>query len=210
MQEASWTTIAPFVLDMLIRIGFSVRIIMRRLPVGTSLAWLGVVLIFPFGGALIYLLLGELRLGKRRAEWAAKIHGPYEKWVKELRRSVAVDWSTLRRRMRAAKSLDRLRSGHSHFSRQPAAIARPERGGFSILLSPTSRPPHTPATPSYYIRNLGGRADDVAEAVLRAAGRGVKCRMRSMRSAAAVFSAAIWPPGYAREVLRSGRPCPAD
>ena len=132
MQEASWTTIAPFVLDILLRIGFAVRIIMRRLPVGTSLAWLGVVLIFPFGGAVIYLLLGELRLGKRRAEWAAKIHGPYEKWIKELRRSVYVDWSALGAECEAPQPLDRLRGGHPHLSRQPAAIARPERGGLLL------------------------------------------------------------------------------
>ncbi len=59
-------TLAFVIADWMIRIGLSVRVIMRRLPVGVSLAWLAVILVFPYLGALLYLLFGELRLGRRR------------------------------------------------------------------------------------------------------------------------------------------------
>ena len=76
MVPASLTALVVLVADLLIRVGLSARVIMRRRPVGVSLAWLTIILIFPFAGAAIYLLFGELRLGRRRAVNAARIHGP--------------------------------------------------------------------------------------------------------------------------------------
>ena len=95
MIPASLTALAILVADLLIRVGLSVRVIMRRRPVGVSLAWLTIILIFPFAGAAIYLLFGELRLGRRRADYAARIHGPYQRWLGDLRGRSHVDWSTV-------------------------------------------------------------------------------------------------------------------
>ncbi|HEX4150498.1 MAG TPA: hypothetical protein VHY20_15980, partial [Pirellulales bacterium] len=77
MPHPGWITTLVFIVDLLIRLGFSVRVIMRRLPVGTSLAWLTVILIFPFGGTLVYLYLGEYRLGHRRTRRIAAVQ---EQW----------------------------------------------------------------------------------------------------------------------------------
>ena len=93
MVPASLTALAVLVADLLIRVGLSVRVIMRRRPVGVSLAWLTIILIFPFAGAAIYLLFGELRLGRRRADYAARIHDPYQRWLGDLRGRSHVDWS---------------------------------------------------------------------------------------------------------------------
>lgn len=48
-------------------IGISVRVIMKRPAPGVAMAWLFLVAIFPYGGAIIYLLIGERRIGRRRA-----------------------------------------------------------------------------------------------------------------------------------------------
>ena len=45
----------------------SVRVIMRRPANGIALAWLFLVAVLPFAGAMIYLLVGERRVGLRRA-----------------------------------------------------------------------------------------------------------------------------------------------
>src|SRR5262249_49470720 len=71
MDTAHWLTHSIFILDLIIRVGLSLRVIKRRLPVGVSLAWLAIILIFPFVGAVIYLLVGEYRLGRHRARRAA-------------------------------------------------------------------------------------------------------------------------------------------
>ena len=70
-ENAHWVAHAVVLADLLIRVALSVRVIMRRLPVGVALAWLAVVLVFPFAGAFLYLLVGEYRLGRRRAQRAA-------------------------------------------------------------------------------------------------------------------------------------------
>ncbi|MEE9570319.1 MAG: PLDc N-terminal domain-containing protein, partial [Gammaproteobacteria bacterium] len=61
MTTPGWIITLLFLADLGIRVGLCVRVIMRRRPVGVSLAWLFVILLFPFAGAFIYLLLGELR-----------------------------------------------------------------------------------------------------------------------------------------------------
>ena len=49
-ENSSWAALAAVVADFLIRVGFSVRVIMRRRSIGVSLAWLTIILIFPFAG----------------------------------------------------------------------------------------------------------------------------------------------------------------
>ena len=51
----------------MIRFALAIRIIMRRYTVPVSLAWLVVVLFMPVIGLVAYLLVGENRLGRRRA-----------------------------------------------------------------------------------------------------------------------------------------------
>ena len=75
MQYATWITIFAFAFDLVVRVGLCLRVVMRRMPVGTSLAWLTTIIIFPFGGGLLYLLLGEKHLGTRRARRAEVARG---------------------------------------------------------------------------------------------------------------------------------------
>src|SRR5438874_322717 len=90
MFDFHWVPLLTFVADLLIRVGFSVRIIKRRLPVGTSLAWLTVVLIFPFAGAVIYLLIGESRLGRNRRSRAKTLRDEYRGVAQAVREAAGV------------------------------------------------------------------------------------------------------------------------
>jgi cardiolipin synthase len=51
-QHFTWVTALVLVVDLAIRGGLSIRVIMRRRPVGVTMAWLTVVLVFPFLGSL--------------------------------------------------------------------------------------------------------------------------------------------------------------
>src|SRR5947207_2724745 len=55
------------VFDWALRIVLTVHIVMRRRPVAVSLAWLAVILFVPIFGLFVYFLVGETRLGVRRA-----------------------------------------------------------------------------------------------------------------------------------------------
>ena len=60
-------------------IAISVRVIMRRPPTGVALAWLFLVSLLPFLGALSYLVLGERRVSLQRARRLAALRPKYEK-----------------------------------------------------------------------------------------------------------------------------------
>lgn len=57
---------AIFVLDFILRLWYCSRILARRLPSGVAWAWLGLIFFLPVIGTILYLYLGEYRLGKRR------------------------------------------------------------------------------------------------------------------------------------------------
>ncbi|MFM7739150.1 MAG: PLDc N-terminal domain-containing protein, partial [Planctomycetota bacterium] len=55
--------------DWVLRLAFSIRVIIRPRPLSISLAWLMIILLFPLIGTVVYLILGENRLDRKRAEW---------------------------------------------------------------------------------------------------------------------------------------------
>ncbi len=172
----SWTAPAFVIVDLVIRVGFSVRVIMRRRPVGVSLAWLTIIMTFPFAGAVIYLLVGELRLGKRRAEAAERIHGPYQRWLSDLKSRSVVDWSTVGIESEPMARLTEGAGGIPALAGNAWDLLDDAQAVFRALIADIDAARRT-CHLEFYIWNPGGTADDVAEALLRAAARGVVCRV---------------------------------
>ncbi len=176
MHEIDWVADGIFLADQLIRIGLSVRIIMRRLPVGVSLAWLSVVLVFPFAGAVIYLLIGESRLGMSRRRRAAGLRQTYRAWVKRLREAGPTVVPEL---PAEAQPLAHLADGL--FVSPPVAgnevlLLHNAEEAFPALIQDIDAARHS-CHLEFYIWDVGGKADEVVEALLRAAARGVVCRV---------------------------------
>jgi cardiolipin synthase len=172
----TWYTIALFALDLVIRIGLSVRVIMRRRPVGVSLAWLMIILSFPFLGAFIYLLFGELRLGSRRARRAEIIHQPYEAWLKDLRGRVGETRSSLDQYCQPLAQLTESAVGIPVFPGNELTLLDDWQHVFRSLIADIDAAQRT-CHMVFYIWNVGGAADEVADALLRAVQRGVICRV---------------------------------
>ncbi|MFA5679618.1 MAG: cardiolipin synthase [Pseudomonas sp.] len=61
----------------LVTAAVTVRIIALRRPVSVTLAWLLIIYIVPILGALLYILFGELNLGRKRAARANEMVEPY-------------------------------------------------------------------------------------------------------------------------------------
>ena len=59
----SWTSLI-LTGHIIVIIGVTGRVIMMRLAVGTTLAWIILIFFLPFAGAVMYLVLGEKRLGR--------------------------------------------------------------------------------------------------------------------------------------------------
>lgn len=154
------------------------RVIMQQRAPGVALAWLFLMIMLPIGGVLLYLLIGERRIGPRRSKRIDSLFHEARGSANEslCRHARDVDWS---RHPRTAAGVDRLGCKlagsftvrgnaielHANTEEVLQAIARDvDRAESSVLIT-------------FYIWNEGGSADDVLEAIIRAAGRGVSCRV---------------------------------
>jgi cardiolipin synthase len=63
---SNWLAVSLLLVEWAIRIALVLRIIMTRRPVPVALAWVLVVVWVPILGIIVYLLVGENRLGRRR------------------------------------------------------------------------------------------------------------------------------------------------
>ena len=162
--------------DLVIRIGLSLRVIMRKRPYGVSLAWLVVILLVPFLGGFFYLLFGENRIPEIRIERAKVSNNHYQHWLKTLRQRAPVSWQNLNpecaplhRQAETLVGLPAMAGNKLTLIDTPeviigSIIAEIEKAGSTCHLQ-------------FYIWQEGGRVDRVIEALVRAAARGVICRL---------------------------------
>lgn len=73
MTILGWLTVTLIAADWIVRLGLALRVIMRRTPVPTTMAWLLILLFAPFVGFIAYFLIGENRLGSKRVALHEKI-----------------------------------------------------------------------------------------------------------------------------------------
>jgi cardiolipin synthase len=162
----------------LIMITLAVRVIMKRPATGVALAWLLLIAAVPLGGALIYLFIGERRIGRGRAQGIQSLRTDYRAITDEAIKKgfTDVDWS---RHPVAAYGMNQLGQ---------TMVGIPTVHGSRLqLFSDTEKmleriaqdveAAQTSVLIEFYIWNEGGRADDVLDAVIGAAKRGVSCRL---------------------------------
>lgn len=180
VETYHWSsTILPFLLplaDLAIRLGLSIRVIMRQRQYGVTLAWLIVILLFPFIGALIYLFFGENRIGETRASRTRNSLEHYHKWLLSLREHTSIDWSALNpaleplhRQADALIGIPTLDGNSLELIEEPEKIMRAIIRDIDAAISTCHL--------QFYIWHEGGTADDVITALIRAAARGVTCRI---------------------------------
>ncbi len=160
----------------LISLAFAVRVIMRRLTVGVSLAWLAILFTLPYLGAFLYLIFGDIQVGRRRLNHANRLNRPYQEW---LRAYAKVEEADPRQLGEFGTSLDRL---------VRRTVGMPTVPGNSLVLLNDADAvldewvERIDAAESYiwmefYIWSEGGKADAVLEALKRASRRGVDCKV---------------------------------
>ena len=161
---------------VLIIIAVSIRVIQVRLPVATSLAWLILVFFLPLVGAIAYLVLGEKRLGREFMARTQAIKGRYDSWLQDLPPEIRSDLQGLSPQ---ARSISRLAQ---------TTVNIPALAGKRLQLLDAAEPILRSMISDidnakkfchleFYIWTEGGMADEVGAALLRAASRGVTCRV---------------------------------
>lgn len=165
-----------FLADLTLRIGLSIRVIMRKRPYGITFAWLFVILLFPFGGAIFYLFFGENRISDKRAALARQSQDHYQYWLNSLKGRSPVKWdekadSCLPLHNQAEKliGIPALAGNHLELIETPDEIL--------LSIADDIRRARSTCHLQFYIWQEGGKVTEVENALLKAAARGVTCRI---------------------------------
>jgi cardiolipin synthase len=155
-----------------------VRVIMLRPAPGVALAWLLLVAALPVLGSLLYLLVGERRIGQKRARRMAEQRADFDELGTQFvtERMTAVDWS---RHPPESRMMDRLgasKRGIPTLSGNELRLYADTRQILEAIAADIDRA-ESSVQMAFYIWHQGGTADEVVEALIRAAGRGVRCRL---------------------------------
>lgn len=173
----AWGLSSALLLHLLIQVVVGFRVVMSRRGVGETLSWIMVVLVLPVFGALLYLLIGELRLGRRRARLIESLAAPVRKRLNRLDRhgeqlrwsGPLADWEPLARAGRNLLQVPALGGNRLELEGDWQAI-------FDRLIADIDAA-RVNCDFEFYIWNPGGRSDEVIAAIERARQRNVSCRI---------------------------------
>lgn len=147
------------------------RIIFKRRPVSSSLAWVLIIIVFPFLGVLIYLFFGEIQLGKRRAERANALRTPF---LENLTKFLS-GHETPEPKGHAARSIYQImhqRDGIGGLSYKNFAVLADPDSIFDQWLHDIENAERD-IRMEFYIWHPHGRVNEVTEALIAASERGV-------------------------------------
>lgn len=162
------------ILHLCVLIGIALRIFSRRNASGAAVGWLLLVVLLPGVGALMYLLIGERRLGRKWMQRAIALRPEMLRWAADIPpeciaapTTLTAGGESISRLAHAAVGLP-LMSGHrlqllsDSTSIMQAMIADIDAARNSVRLE-------------FYIWHAGGFVDDLIAALVRARGRGIAC-----------------------------------
>lgn len=163
-------------IDLLVKIVIGVRVIMQRRPTGETLAWIMVVFSMPFLGPLLYLMFGELRLGRRREGRFVELTKPLMNWLHDIRERSLVDWNSLEADYKPLAEMCERTIGVPALAGNRVELLADWQHVFQRMLADIDMAMSTLHV-EFYIWSDGGEADRVADALVRAQRRGVTCRV---------------------------------
>ena len=184
----SWVLIFGY---WLLIAGVTLRILMKRRAVPSAMAWLLVIYILPLVGIIAYLSFGELHLGKRRAERARTMWPSTARWLKNLKTShhiFAIDNSDVARPL---FQLCERRQGIAGVKGNQLQLLTSSEDTMLALIRDIQLARHN-IEMVFYIWQPGGMADQVAEALMAAARRGVHCRLMLDSAGSVAFFRSPW------------------
>ncbi len=161
---------------LLLVVGISIRVIMNRPPTGVALAWLVVVALIPYVGPAAYLMIGERRISPGRLARRNKFSDNYRLLTEATIRQglTDVDWS---RHPPSARSMDILgtnTTGTPTVAGNTLELVNDTEKILTGIIGDIQKA-RVSVLMEFYIWNEGGTADEVVQALIEAAQRGVHC-----------------------------------
>lgn len=172
--------------------GVTLRVVFKRKAVGVSLAWLMVIYIIPVVGVICYLLFGELNLGRKRAERAKEMFGPYKEWFEQLHHCPSHKPEYLAEHMLPVHDLCSHRLSIPSLSGNTLSLQNSPNDILLSIIDDISNAKHS-IQMEFYIWHPGGLADSVAASLIQAAKRGVKVKVLLDSAGSMRFFRSHWP-----------------
>ena len=176
----------------LIIAAITMRVVFKRRVVGVSLAWLMIIYIIPIGGVCAYLLVGELNLGKKRAERAKEMFQPFGDWFRRLYDCSGHQPQNMSLHARPISDLCQNRLGIPALCGNALSLKNSPHDILRSLIDDIHQAKESIHL-EFYIWHPGGLADEVASALIMAARRGIKVKILLDAAGSMRFFRSHWP-----------------
>lgn len=163
-------------IELLIRVGFICLVLMRRRPAAVTLAWIVVILAVPLLGVILYLLIGEIRLGRTRIRKHRDIVARIESSMPFVCSSVQSVHSRIEPAFSQIAVLAESAGGNEPLGGNGMRLIGDTSAFIQSLVEDIDNAQHH-CHLLFYIFLTDHSSTRVAEALMRAAGRGVVCRL---------------------------------
>lgn len=185
---------------------FSLRIIWIRRPPGVALAWILIVTIVPVIGLIAYFLIGERPIGRDRKKRIEKARPVYQRMTALLDERYPNARNLITAPFQSMAQLAEHHGGMPPVEGNQIALHSDTQQALHTLIRDIDQACHR-CDLEFYIWNPGGIADDVADSLMRAAKRGVVCRVLLDELGSATFWKSDWPARMRHAGIRLVKAC---
>lgn len=162
--------------DWTIRIALLLRIVSRRITVSEALAWIGLIMLFPIGGPILYLVFGEILLSNRRRLLHERILPDLNRWLNDVHCRAVSSWPDDHHGERAFAKLVTSATGSPAIPGNRLVLVETAGEMIDCLIADLRRAQRS-CYLEFYIWEDGGITERLVEALGEAAHRGVDCRV---------------------------------
>lgn len=181
----------PFLIHFSLASVLTLRILYRKLAVNTALAWIVLLIAMPIAGPVLYGLFGDHSLGQRRLKLGQRIRSYYQK-AYAVARADTGGVEPIEEPFGAIAGTLARESGFPVLARNRQKILT-DAGDILEKMSLDIDRAQTECCLEFYIIDPKGRVDGVLNAVLRAAARGVACKILADDYGSKAFFGSDWP-----------------
>ena len=168
------------------------RVLYKQKNVGTTFAWLIILFLFPLLGTVIYLLIGEPRLGTARAKRSDEMNRFYRGFADKYLADVYLDVGhTLKPHYYGISKVAARTTGLGATQSNAVTLLSTTDSIVEQMLADIEAAEHS-CMLAFYIIEPKGRIETLLEAVIRAANRGVDCAILADGVGSSGFFSSDW------------------
>lgn len=176
MDFLSWWPHTLWFIDWVLFLVLGARILLKRQDVGVQLAWILLLAASPVIGTVVYLLVGELWLSRRRIRKSEDHMKKIYAHFKDLKPHIRESWPPERTLAEGMRRIGASTHVMSTIDGNKVELLHGAEPGFDRLLADIAEA-ESRIDMLYYIWFSAGRVDEVEVALMDAVKRGVTCRV---------------------------------